>query len=286
MLMTVVRAQGSTPREAGAMMLLAPGDQAGAAGSPRADGMLADEGGAIMGTIGGGQFEHIAMDDARRSLRERRSGLERYVLGAEAEQCCGGVLEVFFQYTAPAVNVVIFGAGHVAAHVAPLLVSAPVRTVIVDDRAEWNSAARFGAAARVLDWSAGVALCRREGARAVAFVMTCSHRTDEHLVRGLLSDDAPGSVPAFVGLIGSRSKRACLFGRLVAGGIEPERVERVRCPIGVGDTGKEPAALAISIAAQALIEAKKIRDAEAGSARAVSTAKSCALHTRDADAGA
>jgi xanthine dehydrogenase accessory factor len=83
--------------------------------------------------------------------------------------------------------------------------------------------------------------------------MTCSHDTDLELLGQILKRP-----PAFVGLIGSRSKRACLFGRLVASGANEDAVQRVQCPIGVGDTGKEPKLVAISIAAQLLMEAGKL----------------------------
>jgi xanthine dehydrogenase accessory factor len=93
----------------------------------------------------------------------------------------------------------------------------------------------------------------------LACVMTCSHDTDFELLQGLLRQSS--ITPAFVGLIGSRSKRACLFGRLVASGIDEECVRRIHCPIGVGDTGKAPKLVAISMAAQLLLEAKKLAPA-------------------------
>ena len=83
--------------------------------------------------------------------------------------------------------------------------------------------------------------------------MTCSHDTDFELLRQLLVKP-----PAFVGLIGSRSKRVCLFGRLVASGIDSEAVQKVHCPIGIGDLGKEPRLVAISMAAQLLQVARTL----------------------------
>jgi xanthine/CO dehydrogenase XdhC/CoxF family maturation factor len=77
------------------------------------------------------------------------------------------------------------------------------------------------------------------------------------------------SVPAFVGLIGSRSKRICLFGRLIGAGISEDVVKRVQCPIGVGDTGKEPRMVAISMAAGVLLEAKRMEGGGAIPSRAL-----------------
>lgn len=280
-LMTVISAKGSTPRDAGAKMLWvqrSAGDRpppprgAGApSGSPEgeqapaapktADGWRPE----IIGTVGGGQFEHLVMADAERYLATGTCGVERYVLGADADQCCGGVMEVFFEAHRPGARVVLFGAGHVAHELAVLLAPSLLELVVVDDRAEWNAPERFPRARRVRSFDEGVTLAQENPRRTLALVMTCSHDTDFGILRGLLAD-----APAFVGLIGSRSKRACLFGRLVASGIGEEVVQRVHCPIGVGDTGKEPSLVAVSIAAQVLTEAKKL--AAGGAAPAGTTA--------------
>jgi len=231
-LATVVAAKGSTPRNAGAKMIWRPD------ASPE---------GELVGTVGGGQFELLALDAARGHFERRSCGLERCVLGADADQCCGGVMEVFFEYHGPSRRIVIFGAGHVSRELVHLLAPAGHDVVVADDRPEWNASERFPAARRVLAWDEAVSLCRRAPASTAAVVMTCSHDTDFELLRRLLE-----SPPAFTGLIGSRSKRACLFGRLAAAGVSPEVVQGVHCPIGVGDCGKEPRLVAVSIAAQLL----------------------------------
>jgi len=249
-LVTVVRTQGSTPRDAGAKMIVRPRAKAIAEGAEEAEKGL--EGGCT-GTVGGGQFEELVIESAARHVKNRASGLEKFVLGAEADQCCGGVMEVFFEFVGARQRVVIFGAGHVAAALVELLNGAALEVVIVDDRADWNTVERFPRARRVMSWVEGVRAAHERGGATLACVMTCSHDTDHDLLRRLL--DNP---PAFVGLIGSRSKRACLLGRLVASGVDEGVIERVHCPIGVGDTGKEPRMVAISMAAQLLMEAKKL----------------------------
>jgi xanthine dehydrogenase accessory factor len=247
-LVTVVSAKGSTPRNAGAKMLWRPNGKVGGSG---------EDGGSWVGTVGGGQFERLVQDDAVRHLRARSCGVERYVLAADADQCCGGVMEVFFEAHGAGRRAVIFGAGHVGLEVARLLLPSPLQVVVVDDRPEWNTAERFPRATRILSFDEGVATARERPEATLACVMTCSHDTDLELLRALLAPPAD-RVPAFVGLIGSRSKRACLFGRLVASGTSEDLVQRVHCPIGIGDTGKEPPLVAISIAAQLLMEAGKL----------------------------
>jgi xanthine dehydrogenase accessory factor len=241
-LITVIGAKGSTPRNAGAKMIWRPG-----------------EGGGPDGTVGGGQFEYLVLDAAQRHYERRTCGVERYVLGADADQCCGGVMEVFFEYVGARRRVVVFGAGHVGHALAHLLAPSGLEIVIADDRPAWNSPERFPSPRfrRVGAWEEAVDLARESPAATLACVMTCSHDRDFELLRMLLRPSGVGP-PAFVGLIGSKSKRACLFGRLVASGVPEAEVQRVRCPLGVGDTGKEPPLVAISIAAQVLMEARNL----------------------------
>lgn len=79
-LITVVRAQGSTPREAGAQMLLC--------------------GEAQHGTIGGGKLEHDATERARALLASSDGDIgttQTYNLGATLGQCCGGKIELLIE---------------------------------------------------------------------------------------------------------------------------------------------------------------------------------------------
>ena len=78
-LVTVARARGSTPREAGAKMIVTP------------DG--------IFGTIGGGNLEQVAIDRGRRLIEQSApSGAqsETISLGPSLGQCCGGSVDLLF----------------------------------------------------------------------------------------------------------------------------------------------------------------------------------------------
>ncbi len=82
-LVTVAQADGSTPREAGARMLVTATD--------------------IRDTIGGGHLEFSAIDFARAMLAQSPGGLagqrrlERFALGPTLGQCCGGVVHLAFE---------------------------------------------------------------------------------------------------------------------------------------------------------------------------------------------
>lgn len=81
-LVTVAAVRGSAPRDAGARMVVGPGQS--------------------WGTIGGGQLEHRASVRARRLLEEGGAALmQRVPLGASLGQCCGGVVHLLFERVAP-----------------------------------------------------------------------------------------------------------------------------------------------------------------------------------------
>ena len=83
-----------------------------------------------------------------------------------------------------------------------------------------------------------------EGAMAVV-ILTHDHGLDYRLTAAALSSPAP-----YVGLIGSRTKRARFLSRLEKDGIDPARLT---CPIGLpGPKGKEPEVIAIATLAQLL----------------------------------
>jgi xanthine dehydrogenase accessory factor len=78
-LVTVVETRGSTPREAGTVMWVT--------------------GNRVHGTIGGGQLEYSAIEQARAVCARVAAGpsVERYPLGARVGQCCGGVVYLAFE---------------------------------------------------------------------------------------------------------------------------------------------------------------------------------------------
>ena len=80
-------------------------------------------------------------------------------------------------------------------------------------------------------------------------VMTHSHALDQRLAEAILS--RPGA--DWFGLIGSHTKRKQFEHRLRARGIDQERIAAMVCPIGIpGISGKAPAVIAASVAAQLL----------------------------------
>jgi xanthine dehydrogenase accessory factor len=144
----------------------------------------------------------------------------------------------------------MFGAGHVATALADILRQMPVDLVWIDSRAEqfpaWaRDVGRVVVAADPVNEVAGLA------PGSCYLVMTHSHELDEDLCHAILErGDA-----AWLGLIGSASKRRRFVHRLGQRGLNEPQLQRLVCPVGMaGISGKRPATIALAIAAQLLQE--------------------------------
>jgi xanthine dehydrogenase accessory factor len=155
----------------------------------------------------------------------------------------------------------IFGAGHVGQALVRLLSELAVFDILwIDPRPELLPAGLPECVAtQVCASPAGLLGAARADTRYV--VLTHDHALDYELCRSILGR---GDF-AFLGLIGSASKSARFRSRLLRDGIEPGRVSRLTCPIGVqGIPSKLPAAIAIAIAAQLLQLGADVARARAG----------------------
>ena len=237
-LVTLLTARGSTPREAGCKMVVT------AAGTD--------------GTIGGGNLEFQCIGHARSLLAGDAAApvVREFPLGPALGQCCGGHASVLFETLRPAgFHLALFGAGHVGRALVSVLGTLACRVTWIDPRPQAFPAAVPGNVAAVSD-AAPAARIADLPAGACVLVMTHDHALDFEIVAAALPRfDLP-----FVGLIGSETKRARFASRLQRAGLAEAAVRRLVCPIGVpGAGGKAPAEIAIAAAAQLL----QIRDAVA-----------------------
>jgi xanthine dehydrogenase accessory factor len=150
----------------------------------------------------------------------------------------------------------LFGAGHVGAALVQALANLHFRVEWIDDRSGLFPAT-LPANVRTSSATPADAVA---AARAGDFylVMTHSHPLDLEICEKVLRR---GDF-AFLGLIGSETKRARFVSRLRARGLPPDLVQRLTCPIGIPEiAGKHPTVIALSVAAQlvALSEAVRAR---------------------------
>jgi xanthine dehydrogenase accessory factor len=233
-LVTVLRADGSTPRPAGTKMV------------------VAEEG--FRGSIGGGHLEQKALEIARELLAapgaEAAPPVVRdFALGPSLGQCCGGSTTLVFETIAPVRwDVAVFGAGHVGKALVKLLADLPCRVTWIDSReAEFPQALPPRVRRVVPDAPEDAVADLPAGCDVV--VMTHSHQLDQQVVEAAMRRGQCG----YLGLIGSETKRARCIARLESRGFSPDDIARLTCPIGIaGVGGKLPAEIAIAVAAQLL----------------------------------
>ncbi|MFC5385048.1 xanthine dehydrogenase accessory protein XdhC [Aquamicrobium segne] len=242
-LVKVADTKGSTPREKGAFMLVSPSTS--------------------HGTIGGGQLEYMAIDEARQLLaRGKAATMLDVPLGPEIGQCCGGrvVVEICAgddalakdliskarQQEAELPHLYIFGGGHVGKAMAAASLLLPVHVVVVETRAHELEEIAPGIATLLTPMPEEAVRAAPKGSAFA--VLTHDHALDFLIVaEALKRGDA-----AYVGMIGSKTKKATFRSWFLksAGGTEKEFAQLVS-PIGgalVHD--KRPAVIAALAAAE------------------------------------
>lgn len=139
---------------------------------------------------------------------------------------------------------IVYGAGHVAAAVVPMLVALAFDVTVVDDRDELNTAERFPVTRVVGDARAHAEALVGDPSLHV-LVVTHDHTLDEALCRLLLPRRH-----TWFGMIGSRAKVARFRTRLAAAGLSSRDLDRLRAPVGLDLGGETPAEIAVAIAAE------------------------------------
>ena len=238
----VLKTRGSVPRESGTRMLV-----------------WADS---VAGTIGGGHLEWRAIAKARAMIdaETSRPDDETLSLGASLGQCCGGAVTLRYRMldaaslaswdrTRVVPTIQVYGAGHVGRAVVLLLGTLDVRVRWIDERA--TEFPRDPSSANVERVCVEPVEAEVDDASTDAFHLVFTHRHDLDLriVEAILRRRDF----AFLGLIGSTTKRRRFLQLLRDRGLDEASLSRVTCPIGIeGIEGKEPAHIAIAVVAQLL----------------------------------
>ena len=244
--------EGSSPRKAGARMLLGPD-------------------GAFSGTVGGGGLEYLAQRDARRVYESGRPLQKTYSLdtaaGPDAGEAtgavCGGSATVVFRVIGASdaaallaalprpPRVLVYGAGHVGKALADVLALLALPVTVTDPRPELLTAERFPRAERRVVPEADLSV--DAGAEDLVVILTHSHALDYVLLRQAMKTPA-----RYVGMIGSRKKTALFRARLAEDGVSPAELEaRVHMPVGLPIGAETPEEIAVSIAAELIAELRK-----------------------------
>jgi xanthine dehydrogenase accessory factor len=229
-LATIVQCTGSSPRKEGAKMLV------------RDDG-------AIVGTLGGGSLEASVIQASLSAIRERSPRTISFELsGGPGELACGGQVLVYIEPVVPEPRLVIIGAGHVGKALARSAKFAGFSVTITDDRAEYANREWITDADEILvkDFE-GLFRDIPVDKDTYIVIATRGHSHDIEALKEALQTDA-----RYVGLLGSRRKRAFIFKTLEDAGFPQNLLDRVLTPAGLPIGSVTPEEIAISIMAQVI----------------------------------
>lgn len=174
-----------------------------------------------------GSFEGVARPTARRLSMDETMGL-------------------FIEPVARQPRLVIFGAGHVGREIARVASATDFHVVVVDDRADFASAER-------VPWAdERIVGDLREVIDALPFDADdfVISATRGHAMDAVVIERTAGSAARYVGMLGSRRKRAVIWRALEAAGVPREALERVKVPIGEPIGADTPAEIAIAVLAE------------------------------------
>jgi xanthine dehydrogenase accessory factor len=189
---------------------------------------------------------------------ERVIATAREVL-RDGRGACRNVQEFYEPVISPDFNIAVFGAGHVGSAVVAALSALECNIRWIDSR--HNIFRDVPSNVRPVEADDPPLEVAAMPPGSYYLVMTHSHALDFEICdRILRREDA-----AYCGLIGSQTKRRRFLKRFRQQDMPQAMIDRLVCPIGVdGITGKKPAEIAISVAAEVL----QLRDRKARSADA------------------
>jgi len=229
--------------------------------TPRAQGgrMLVTDSGLYSGTVGGGLVEAKALKFSQEFLQQNElSGQTKFVqwnLNRDIGMSCGGSVKLYFErFNTNPWQIMIFGAGHVAQALIPLLLTIDCQLTCYDTRREWLDKLPESPKLNKLCVENLEDNVEQTSEKAFVLIMTHGHRSDFYVVQKFLEKrNQP-----FLGVIGSRSKAATLKKELKKEGLRQKQIEKIFCPIGFSLGGNHPQEIAVSITAQLLYERDKL----------------------------
>jgi xanthine dehydrogenase accessory factor len=233
----VTETSGSTPRKAGARMVVF------------ADGT---DLGHIEGTIGGGVVEHEVRIRAVKAIATLKTEQFKVALTHELGMCCGGQMTIYIEPLRERSPCLIFGAGHIALALGRLAAQCGFELHICDPREELLNAERLPFAAE-LHKGYSSSFIEQLPLLPDTFIViaTHSHQTDQELVEALLAKPF-----RYLALVGSKRKALMTRERCLNKGFSQEMINRVHCPAGLDIKAETPEEIAVSILAQ-MIQTKR-----------------------------
>ena len=213
--------------------------------------MIVTKNKSIYGTIGGGKLEFKAINEAIVALKKNRIIESSYTLGPDFAQCCGGKVEFIIEPMNQSPELFLFGAGHIGTEIANLLVDTPFKVKLIDSRPHWFAEFNIHESIEQCQVKENDFKTFRDavtwGKNCYVLVLTHNHLIDFDVVAMALEEETK-----YLGLIGSKTKKARFNKMLIEQMKIKGGMDNVVCPIGLPIGGDTPKEIAISVVAQLL----------------------------------
>jgi xanthine dehydrogenase accessory factor len=234
-LVTVTDKEGHCPQVSGAKMLITQDKKS-------------------FGTIGGGEVEYIAKQEAVKILDKRKNMQCKYILnenekiidGIKTNMVCGGAITLFYEFINSTPNVYIFGAGHIGQALIQYLKPLNYNIKLFDSRNEYKDIVKDATVSIVNDYEEFLT-AENIPDDSYVVIITHSHAVDYVILKKIYECQ---SNLKYIGLIASKRKAKMTIAKLQEDlAVEPN-LDILHSPIGLKIGGTSPNEIALSIAAE------------------------------------
>jgi xanthine dehydrogenase accessory factor len=246
-IITIIGKEGSGPRDLGSTILYS------------ASGLK-------IGSIGGGSFEKLVIEEARKALAEGRPRRVKYALRPDnvppdairTSHLCGGIVEVFINVINPTPRIILFGGGNVGKPLADLANMLGYRVIVLDTKPELASRERYPYAEDVYagDMLEYIDKLEFRGAD-IAIIAYGEVETDYQILKKLITRSFPGHIWALC----SRRRCGWMLDRLRKENVvlNDNIISRLHMPAGLNINSDTPEEIAVSIFAEIICVLRNCR---------------------------
>jgi xanthine dehydrogenase accessory factor len=231
---TLVFQQGSSPQDLGARAIIS------------SEGLE-------YGTVGGGKVEQKVISEAQLMMKQKntKTVFVTWNLQKDIGMTCGGVVNFFFEYFEfkNPFQIVVFGAGHIAQELIPLLLKLDCEISCLDHRLDWLNKLPINKKLKTIHTENPQDQVKNLPDNSYVTIMTMGHSTDLPILIEVMKQRNRFS---YVGNIGSEQKALRLRADLKEAGITEEFLRQFHCPMGENFGNNSPIEIAFSIVAQIL----------------------------------
>ena len=214
--------------------------------------MIADEKGLVFGTVGGGKIEAYLLNLVKEKIHQNNLQTDTISVNLQRDikMTCGGEVSFLIEFFGleKRLQFAVFGAGHVAQELVPLLLKLNSEVIVCDSRAEWLEKFKDHPHLKKVQSESMASLVPALKSGTHLILMTMGHATDLPILKEALNR----SDWAYLGVIGSQQKRNSLEKNLLELGVNKEEFKKFKCPMGLDLGNNEPFQISISILAEIL----------------------------------